>query len=276
MNGMEGRASVAGTPGPAPPRPPNVTLFEDLVVSNPPKRRQGLFVPGSVAGHVLVLALLILVPILWPETPPVAPDSLRVLIFNPPPAIALSLNKGSSLIDNKKTEPKKTTPDPEARKPEFTVPTQKPVEQELQPEQAEPESEVFGSETGTEHGSPDGLEGGSDTGQVGGILGGQEGGCVGCWGDGAVLDYDEAPKVVRQTKPQYPQEAFVKKVEGVVTVEFVIDTQGQVASPRIIKSIPMLDAAAIDCIRQWIFTPAKKGGRPVRTIAQAPVAFRIF
>jgi TonB family protein len=196
-------------------------------------------------------------------------------VFNPPPAIALSLNRGSSLVE-KKSEPKKTTPDPEARKPEFTVPTEKPVEQELQPEQAEPESEVAGSETGTEHGSPEGMEGGSDTGQVGGILGGQEGGCVGCWGDGAVLDYDEAPKLVRGTKPQYPQEAFVKKVEGVVTVEFVIDTQGQVASARIIKSIPMLDAAAIECIKQWLFTPAKRGGRPVRTIAQAPVAFRIF
>jgi periplasmic protein TonB len=275
MNVMEGRASAADTPGPVPPRPRNLTLFEDLVVSNPPKRRQGMFVPGSVAGHVVLLALLVLVPIFWPETPPVAPDSVGVLVFNPPPAIALSLNKGSSLVE-KKTEPKKTTPDPEARKPEFTVPTQKPVEQELQPEQAEPESEVAGSETGTEHGSAEGMEGGSDTGQVGGILGGQEGGCVGCWGNGAVLDYDEQPKLVRGTKPQYPQEAFVKKIEGIVEVEFVIDAQGQVQSARIIKSIPMLDAAAIACIKQWLFTPAKKGGRAVSTIARAPVAFRIF
>lgn len=276
MNGMEVRPSVDGTPGPAPPRPPKVTLFEDLVVSNPPKRRQGLFVPGSVVGHVVALAALVLVPILWPENPPIAPDSVGVLVFNPPPAIALSLNKGSSLVE-KKAETKKTTPDPQAKKPDFVAPTtQRPVEQELQPEQAEPESEVAGSETGTEHGSPEGMEGGSDTGQIGGILGGTEGGCVGCWGNGAVLDYDEQPKLIRNTKPQYPQEAFVKKIEGVVTVEFVIDEQGQVASVRIIKSIPMLDAAAMACIKQWIFSPAKKGGRPVRTIAQAPVAFRIF
>jgi periplasmic protein TonB len=276
MIGMEGQASAGGGTGSAPPRPPvKVTLFEDLVVSNPRKRRQGLFVPGSVAGHVAVLALLILVPILWPETPPVAPDSVGVLVFNPPPAIALSLNKGSSLVE-KKAEPQKTTPDPQAKKPEFTVPTEKPVEAELKPEQAAPESEVAGSETGTEHGSELGLEGGSDTGQIGGDLNGVEGGCVGCTGNGPVPDYDEAPKLIRGTKPQYPQEAFVKKIEGIVTVEFVIDEQGQVARPRVLKSIPMLDAAALACIRQWIFAPAKKGGRAVASIAQAPVTFRIF
>ena len=275
MVGMEGRASAEGTPGPVPPRPPKIRLFEDLVVSNPPKRRQGLFVPGSVAGHLVALALLILVPILWPDSPPVAPDSVGILVFNPPAAAAAPLPKGSSLVE-KKAEPQKTTPDPEAKKPELTLPTEKPVEQELQPEQLTPESEQAGSETGSDIGIAEGMEGGVDGGVAGGVVGGVVGGCVGCTGDGPILDYDEAPKVVRQTKPQYPQEAFVKKIEGSVMVEFVIDAQGQVGPVKILKSIPMLDAAAIACIKQWIFTPAKKGGRPVSTIAQAPVAFRIF
>ena len=42
------------------------------------------------------------------------------------------------------------------------------------------------------------------------------------------------------------------------------------------RSIPQLDAAAIQTVRQWIFSPAIKGGRPVATIAQAPVSFRIY
>ena len=37
-----------------------------------------------------------------------------------------------------------------------------------------------------------------------------------------------------------------------------------------------LDAAAIQTVRQWVFSPAIKGGRPVATIAQAPVSFRIY
>lgn len=275
MDGMEVRASVDGTPGPAPPRPPKITLFEDLVVSNPPRRRQGLFVPGSVAGHVVALTLLVLVPILWPDAPPVAPDSVGILVFNPPAAAAAPLPKGSSLVE-KKAEPQKTTPDPEAKKPELTLPTEKPVEQELQPEQLTPESEQAGSETGSDIGIAEGMEGGVEGGVAGGVLGGTVGGCVGCTGDGPILDYDEAPKLVRGTKPQYPQEAFVKKIEGIVEVEFVIDAQGQVQTARIIKSIPMLDAAAVACIKQWVFTPARKGGRAVSTIARAPVAFRIF
>jgi len=275
MSVMEGRASVDGTPGPAPPRPPRITLFEDLVVSNPQKRRGGLFVPGSIAGHVVALALLILVPILWPDSPPLAPDSVGILVFNPPAAAAAPLPKGSSLVE-KKVAPEKTTPDPNAKKPELTLPTEKPVEKEIQPEQLTPENEQAGSETGSDIGIAEGMEGGVEGGVAGGVLGGTVGGCVGCTGDGPILDYDEAPKLVRGTKPQYPQEAFVKKVEGVVTVEFVIDAQGQVGHVRILKSIPMLDSAAIACIKQWIFTPAKKGGRAVSTIAQAPVAFRIF
>ena len=275
MSAMEGRASVAGTPGPAPPRPQNITLFEDLVVSNPAKKRSGVFVPGSIAGHVVALALLILVPILWPDSPPLAPDSVGILVFNPPAAAAAPLPKGSSLVE-KKAEPQKTTPDPDAKKPELTLPTEKPVEQELQPEQLTPETEQAGSETGSDIGIAGGMEGGVDGGVEGGVPGGVVGGCVGCTGDGPILDYDEAPKAVRQTKPQYPQEAFVKKIEGIVEVEFVIDSQGQVQSARVVKSIPMLDAAAIACIRQWLFTPARKGGRAVSTIARAPVAFRIF
>lgn len=275
MDVMEGRASAEGTPGPVPARPPRIRLFEDLVVSNPPKRRQGLFVPGSVAGHLVALALLILVPILWPDSPPVAPDSVGILVFNPPAAAAAPLPKGSSLVE-KRAEPQKTTPDPEAKKPELTLPTEKPVEQELQPEQLTPESEQAGSETGSDIGIAEGMEGGVEGGVAGGVLGGVVGGCVGCTGDGPILDYDEGPKPIRTTKPQYPQEAFVKKIEGTVMVEFVIDAQGGVVNVRVLKSIPLLDAAAIACIKQWVFTPAKKGGRPVATIAQAPIGFRIF
>ena len=43
-----------------------------------------------------------------------------------------------------------------------------------------------------------------------------------------------------------------------------------------IQSIPALDAAALQTVREWLFAPAIKNGRPVATIAQAPVTFRIF
>jgi protein TonB len=197
------------------------------------------------------------------------------LIYNPPPAAAAPLPKGSALVE-KKPQPRQTTPDPNARKPELTIPVEQPKEQPLLPEQAEPQSEQMGSETGSDLGTPDGMEGGVEGGLVGGIPGGVVGGCVGCTGDGPVLDYDQGPQLIRQTKPLYPQEAFVKKIEGVVEVEFLIDGNGDVVSARVIRSVPLLDAAAIATVKQWKFRAAMKGGRPVATIARAPVTFRIF
>jgi protein TonB len=111
---------------------------------------------------------------------------------------------------------------------------------------------------------------------VGGVPGGVLGGVVGGTGDGPVLDYDQPPRPIKLTKPVYPQEAFVKKIEGVVEVDILIDANGRVVNARIKRSIPLLDAAALQCVREWIFSPAMKGGRPVATLAQAPVTFRIF
>ena len=91
-----------------------------------------------------------------------------------------------------------------------------------------------------------------------------------------MLDYDSPPKPVRITRPQYPQEAFVKKIEGTVVVEIMIDSYGRVVRARVMQSVPLLDAAAIQTVQQWLFQPAVKHGRPVSTIAQAPVTFRIY
>jgi prolyl oligopeptidase len=93
---------------------------------------------------------------------------------------------------------------------------------------------------------------------------------------GVALDYDRPPKPLKITRPNYPQDAFVKKIQGVVELELVIDATGRVAEARVVKSIPGLDQAALETVYQWTFEPAVKAGRPVATKAHAPVTFRIF
>jgi TonB family protein len=88
-------------------------------------------------------------------------------------------------------------------------------------------------------------------------------------------DYDEPPKLLKQTKPKYPAEPFYKGIEGTVDIEFVVDEKGRVTNPKVIKSIAGLDRAALDCVRKWKFRPARKEGRPVKATAQAPITFRI-
>ena len=89
-------------------------------------------------------------------------------------------------------------------------------------------------------------------------------------------DYDQPPRLKRLIKPSYPKAAFHARIEGTVLVQITIDERGRVSDATVIKSIPALDAAALRCVRQWRFEPARKAGKPVATRAQAPVTFRLF
>jgi protein TonB len=269
-----------------PPRPPAAhhngagaldedEIFTSLVASNPPKvstRRSRL---ASLIGHGIAIAMLILVPIFWPSPPPEQGDPYRILIYNPPPPPPPPLPKGQALVEKAK-ETKPVTPEQKPEKvPEFTAKVE-PEEKPLVAEARVPDTEQAGSPTGSDLGVPEGMEEGVEGGVVGGTPGGVIGGVIGGTGDGPVMDYDQQPRLLRQTKPVYPQEAFVKKIEGVVELEVLIDSTGRVSVRRIIHSVPVLDAAAMQTVRQWQFAPAMKHGRPVATIALIPVTFRIY
>jgi TonB family protein len=89
-------------------------------------------------------------------------------------------------------------------------------------------------------------------------------------------DYDRPPVPIHITQPRYPPSAFQKGISGTVEVEILIDKTGRVAKARVVKSIPQLDAAALECVRDWVFRPAQKAGEPVATVASAPVTFKIL
>ena len=268
--------SYAPIPEGTPPPPRRPELFADaLVVSNPPRKRRAFSPLVSLVGHAVGIGLLVLIPMLWPENSPEHPDYIRALIYNPPPPPPPPLPKGSGMVE--KLEPTKpVTPETKPDETTLTADVEVPEEVPLKPEARDPETEQAGSVTGSDFGMAEGMEEGQEGGVPGGVPGGQLGGVVGATGDGAVLDYDSPPRPIKITRPQYPQEAFVKKIEGVVELEILIDASGRVSRARVIKSIPLLDAAAIQTVKQWVFSPAIKDGRPVATIASAPVTFRIF
>ena len=133
---------------------------------------------------------------------------------------------------------KPTTPDITPQKPEFVQPETPKDETPLKPEDKAPETQQFGSELGSETGVEGGLEGGVEGGVVGGVSGESSGAASACTGDGPVLDYDQPPRPIKITKPLYPQEAFIKKIEGVVLLQILIDATGRVVHARVVKSIP--------------------------------------
>ena len=63
--------------------------------------------------------------------------------------------------------------------------------------------------------------------------------------------------------PRYPAEAKAAGIEGSVLVEVVVNEQGSVADAKVVRSIPLLDEAALESVRQWHFDPSVVNGKPV-------------
>jgi periplasmic protein TonB len=83
------------------------------------------------------------------------------------------------------------------------------------------------------------------------------------------------PVKVADMAPTYPPLARAAGVQGVVIVEAVIAEDGLVRDVRVLRSIPLLDAAAMEAVRQWRFTPTLLNGEPVPVVMTVTVAFRL-
>ena len=230
------------------------------------RTRRGGPLAVSVAVHTLVAAILVLVPILLPEALLETPqtDVFRVLIYDPPPPPPPPLPKGSPEGGRRQVVPEAPpTPQPVPVKAEARL--EAPIEAIAAPVQPSLlADERTGSPTGSESGVPEGMEEGVPGGIVGGVPGGVIGGVIGGTGTGPVpvYDYDRPPRLLNPSKPKYPPDAFVRKVEGVVVVEFVIDSTGRVVRVRIVQSIPLLDAAALETVRALGVRPRAQARTP--------------
>lgn len=91
----------------------------------------------------------------------------------------------------------------------------------------------------------------------------------------SAADLEERPQAAAQVPPAYPNELRRAKVEGSVTVAFVVDESGMVEDPRVEKSThPEFEKAALDAIRKWRFRPGRKEGQPVRSYIVQTFRFR--
>ena len=60
-----------------------------------------------------------------------------------------------------------------------------------------------------------------------------------------------------------------------VILEAVIGEDGRVRNVRVLRSIQLLDGAAVDAVRQWVFTPTLLNGQPVPVVMTVTVAFEL-
>ena len=98
-----------------------------------------------------------------------------------------------------------------------------------------------------------------------GVLGGVVGGVVGSAGGGKIMP----PKLIKEVEPVYPKIARQARVEGVVIAEATTDVYGQVIEVKVLRSVPLLDQAAVDALKQWVYEPMVINGTP------RPVTFTV-
>jgi protein TonB len=84
-----------------------------------------------------------------------------------------------------------------------------------------------------------------------------------------------APQRIVNVTPAYPAIARAAHIEGVVIIEATLDERGNVARAQVLRSIPQLDAAALDAVRQWKFSPTLLNGVPVPIVMTVTVNFKL-
>jgi periplasmic protein TonB len=91
-----------------------------------------------------------------------------------------------------------------------------------------------------------------------------------------VSELEKKPEAITQIPPAYPAELRKAKIEGMVTLVFVLSEEGRVEDARVENSSrPEFEKPALDAIRKWRFRPGEKDGQPVRTYIRIPMRFRV-
>jgi protein TonB len=132
-------------------------------------------------------------------------------------------------------------------------------------------SEETVGEGGADFGIPGGVDYGAGEGLPVNLLGAGLYELVGKPAEPAVHAVGDVkpPRLVRRIEPGYPDLAREARIEGVVILEATTDIYGRVASVRVLRGHALLDAAAIEAVRQWVYEPLLVNGRP------RPVTFTV-
>jgi protein TonB len=233
-------------------------MFGDVVDPSVKVGSQAWYtVPVSILAHIALFGAIVIIPLMAADVLP-TPNTMMAFAAPPPPP------------------PPPPPPAPVAAAPKVTptpvtnpnaAPTEAPKEIVHDPPPT----------TGVSEGVPGGVEGGIPGGTLGGVVGGlpsapppppptapvRVGGNI------------KAPNKTKNVAPVYPPIAQSARVQGVVIIEATIGPDGRVKDAKVLRSIPLLDQAALDAVKQWQFTPTLLNGVPVPVIMTVTVNFTL-
>jgi protein TonB len=225
-------------------------------------RRRWVAVPTSMALHGLAAAAVIVVPLLLAEALPAT--GVRAFFVEPmavpaPPPPPPPLPSGGAAA--------RTAPRTEVKTGGLVPPVETPTD--IRPEASLDIGDVGGDPNGVPGGMPDGV--------VGAIVADQTAAppparAVTPVRVGGVV---HEPRKVVYVAPVYPDLALKAGIGGMVIVEATIDERGRVQDAKVLRGVPVLDAAALEAVRQWVYTPTLLDGVPTPVVMTVTVRFMV-
>jgi TonB family protein len=88
-----------------------------------------------------------------------------------------------------------------------------------------------------------------------------------------VVPFEGEPTPTRKVPCVYPETARQAGAQGTVVLAALVCEHGRVAATRVIDSIPLLDEAAANCLRQWDWSPANLRELKVAAWTVVPIKF---
>lgn len=84
------------------------------------------------------------------------------------------------------------------------------------------------------------------------------------------------PKVIHTVQPEYTKEAQDAKLQGDVVVSALVDVDGIPTDVKVTRGLGMgLDEKAVECVKQWRFSPGTNHGDDIVTKVVIEVNFRL-
>jgi len=229
---------------------------------------KALFFPMSVAIHAAILAALIVAPMIRSGALPEIFDNTDVTITLPPPPSLPPARRGPGGTVRHKIKPVLAQRVSATGRLIAPVDIPRGIVDAALPNFVPGEGEGIGDDLGIDGGDPNGKFG-SVVGPVIEKIVGESVAPVPAAGE------IRRPKLLRQVPPIYPEIARLARVEGNVEIEAQTDVYGRVVRLKIKRSIPLLDQAAVDAVKQWVYEPMVINGKPRSVIFNVTVSFEL-
>jgi TonB family protein len=95
--------------------------------------------------------------------------------------------------------------------------------------------------------------------------------------DSDAPDCISAPRAIYAPDPKYPKKERKAHHQGTVVLWLAVDADGLPRDIKVLRRLsPEFDAAAIDIVKKWRFSPATKNGKPVATLVNLELSFHLY